>query len=66
MQEMLHIEILAKDEKSGRARIEVVVSVGVDCYGRGVADGIVRGMVGIVEVEVSRIIITGMVRSGGV
>ncbi|GJY32499.1 hypothetical protein Tco_0416968 [Tanacetum coccineum] len=62
----------AEDEKSGRARIEVVVGsvvgagvgVGVDCYGRRVIYGIVRGMVGAAVVDVFGITVTGMVRSG--
>ncbi|GKG61545.1 hypothetical protein Tco_0621254, partial [Tanacetum coccineum] len=51
------------DEKSGSAGIEVVVvsvvgarvGVGVECYGRGVIGGIIRGMVGAAVVEVSGI-----------
>ncbi|GKG57431.1 hypothetical protein Tco_0584857, partial [Tanacetum coccineum] len=42
------------------------VGIGVDYYRRGVIDGIVGGMVGAAAVEVSRITVTGMVRSGGV
>ncbi|GJZ41044.1 hypothetical protein Tco_0587930, partial [Tanacetum coccineum] len=54
------------DEKSGRARIEVLVGigvgvrVGVDSCGRGVNEEICRGMVVAAAVEVSGIIVTGM------
>ncbi|GJW54057.1 hypothetical protein Tco_0098142 [Tanacetum coccineum] len=42
------------------------VSVGVDCCGRGVIGGIVRGMVDPVAAKVSKITVTCMLRRGGV